>query len=137
VWYCTLLPIVAGFLSTHNNEKEAFRLGFTFYYYNNASIRAATTMSAEFFSQNHNSCPSHGLSYYYPLPFVANLSPLAPWRQSAICRTLGIWISRSKEENYFLDFGVRRDKNRARENSLCAARLYPELTVSASLPENK
>jgi hypothetical protein len=24
VWYCTLLPIVDGLLSTHNNEQEAF-----------------------------------------------------------------------------------------------------------------
>jgi hypothetical protein len=57
---------------------------------------------------------------------------LAPWRQSAVRRTLSIWISTSKEETFW--FGVRHDKNRARENSLCGARLYPGLTVGASLP---
>jgi hypothetical protein len=47
-----LSPIIAGFLSTHNNKEEAFNWVSPFISYNNVISELATTMSADCFSQN-------------------------------------------------------------------------------------
>jgi hypothetical protein len=61
-------PIVAGFLSTHNDKEEAFDWASPFIITTIWILELATTWSADFFSQNHNCCPSHGLSYSYSPP---------------------------------------------------------------------
>jgi hypothetical protein len=103
-WWSTYHPQQRG---------KSFQLGFTFYYYNNASIRAATTMFADFFSRNHNSCPSHDISYYYSPPRLSPTSIHSAVRQSAVFRTLGTWISTSKDR-YFPGSEWDWLKNRAR-----------------------
>jgi hypothetical protein len=71
--------IIDGHISTHNIEEEAFDWVSPFIITTMQVSEPATTMSADFFSQNHNSCPSHGISYYYSPPCLwLKLSP-APW----------------------------------------------------------
>jgi hypothetical protein len=83
MWYCALLPIIDGLLSTHNNEEEAFDWVSPFIITTMRVSELATTRSADFFSQNHNNCPSHGVSYYYSSP---SLSPtFLPSAVEAIC----------------------------------------------------
>jgi hypothetical protein len=67
-------PIVAGFLSTHNDEEEVFSLVSPFIITTTRISELSTTRSADFFSQNPIVAHRRVFPILTPLPFFSPIS---------------------------------------------------------------